>query len=51
MFYDGGKEIEINSDDIESLGNLFISDVDNLKSQNIPENIIKEYLEYIHARR
>jgi hypothetical protein len=51
VFFEGGKEIEIHPDDVESLGNLFISDTKNLQALNIPDHIIKEYLELNHARK
>jgi hypothetical protein len=49
VFYEGGKEIEMNPDDIKSLVNLFFSDVRNLQTLDIPDHIIKEYLVKSHA--
>jgi hypothetical protein len=51
VFFEGGKEIEINPDDIKSLGNLFITDIENLLDLNIPNHIIKEYQELYYARK
>lgn len=49
IFFEGGKEIEMNQDDISSLEKLFQSDIKNLESLNIPDHIISEYLESSHA--
>ena len=51
VFYEGGKEIEIDPNDIESLSNLFFSDLKNLQTLNLPDHIIKEYLGHNYARK
>jgi hypothetical protein len=51
VFFEGGKEIEINPDDVKSLGNLFKTDIENLLDLNIPGYIIKEYKELYHVRK